>query len=227
MSIEFFCTGQVTSRHPVLLVCWCWHQSIMPMRHTWAWAAGLRPTVRLTVGNLLRTPCAGSAVSPPRTAPAVSLCAWAPSTRPLAQVCPSDTTLGVSAATAGALQPLQRARENRIRNGVIGAGQGEGVRGVGTVHRGKIIGNVVEAWEQRTVRELESARDPAHFDDFKVGDSVAVQFVNVWNRQKLAIFAGICIARRGGQVSAHERDEITMAQRPPFPFEADGRNQPV
>lgn len=76
------------------------------------------------------------------------------------------------------------------------------MRSVGSVHRGKIVGNVVEAWERRTVDEVKGTRDPANFDDFQVGDSVAVRFVNVWNTQKLATFSGICMARRGGLLAA-------------------------
>jgi hypothetical protein len=44
----------------------------------------------------------------------------------------------------------------------------EGTRSVGSVHRGKIMGNVVEAWESRAVQEIQEKRDPAHFDDFRV-----------------------------------------------------------
>ena len=47
-----------------------------------------------------------------------------------------------------------------------------GVRSVGTVHRGKIMGNVVEAWEKRTVEKIVETRDPAHFDDFRVSNSI-------------------------------------------------------
>lgn len=45
----------------------------------------------------------------------------------------------------------------------------EGARAVGSsVHRGKMVGNVVEAWERRGVEELQGTRDPANFDDFRV-----------------------------------------------------------
>lgn len=99
---------------------------------------------------------------------------------------------------AGAAQALALARSG----GSCGSRVAEGVRAVGSVHRGKIVGNVVEAWERRNVEELQGTRDPANFDDFSVGDSVAVRFVNVWNTQKLATFAGICVARRGGLIAA-------------------------
>lgn len=51
------------------------------------------------------------------------------------------------------------------------AASAAGVRSVGTVHRGKIMGNVVEAWEKRTVEKIVETRDPAHFDDFRVSCS--------------------------------------------------------
>jgi hypothetical protein len=65
---------------------------------------------------------------------------------------------------AGAAQALALARSG----GSCGSRVAEGVRAVGSVHRGKIVGNVVEAWERRNVEELQGTRDPANFDDFSV-----------------------------------------------------------
>lgn len=76
------------------------------------------------------------------------------------------TRFGASALTAATVQRAQGGS-----NAGIAASSGkaaEGVRSVGSVHRGKIVGNVVEAWERRTVDEVKGTRDPANFDDFQV-----------------------------------------------------------
>ena len=70
---------------------------------------------------------------------------------------------------AGAAQALQRNYPaGIICMGIGGSKPSQGVRSVGSVHRGKIIGNVVEAWERRAVEEVMGTRDPANFDDFQV-----------------------------------------------------------
>lgn len=122
---------------------------------------------------------------------------------------PSALTAGPAAAALASQRTLALGGGAAIgaggsRAGAVAAAAAAaaGLRSVGTVHRGKIIGNVMEAWERRTVDGIVEKRDPAHFDDFRVGDSVAVRFVNVWNPQKLATFSGICIARRGGILRA-------------------------
>jgi hypothetical protein len=50
-----------------------------------------------------------------------------------------------------------------------------GERSVGSVHRGKLRGNIREAWDHREIQRLTAARDPNMFDDFGVGDHVVVR----------------------------------------------------
>ena len=70
---------------------------------------------------------------------------------------------------AGAAQALQRIYPAGIMCTGMGASNpSQGVRSVGSVHRGKLVGNVVEAWERRAVEEVMGTRDPANFDDFQV-----------------------------------------------------------
>jgi hypothetical protein len=70
------------------------------------------------------------------------------------------------------MAPLDRVRAaSAAAAAAAAAAFASGVRSVGTVHRGKIMGNVVEAWEKRTVEKIVETRDPAHFDDFRVSCS--------------------------------------------------------
>ena len=71
---------------------------------------------------------------------------------------------GMLAATAGLTLTQAHAASGSSR-------AAEGARAVGSVHRGKIVGNVVEAWERRSMEEVQGARDPAYFDNFRVRHS--------------------------------------------------------
>ena len=73
---------------------------------------------------------------------------------------------GLLPAAAG--QALQRAGGSWVGIGAGSRTTVEGVRSVGSVHRGKIMGNVIEAWESRAVEEVQETREPANFDDFRV-----------------------------------------------------------
>ena len=66
-----------------------------------------------------------------------------------------------------AAQALQRAGGSWL-GGAGSSKAAEGVRSVGSVHRGKIMGTVIEAWESRAVEEVQETRDPANFDHFQV-----------------------------------------------------------
>ena len=100
--------------------------------------------------------------------------------------CAAAQLLRPSALTAGPAAAALASQQRTLALGggaAIGAGGSRagavaaaaaaaaGLRSVGTVHRGKIIGNVMEAWERRTVDGIVEKRDPAHFDDFRVSAS--------------------------------------------------------
>ena len=78
-------------------------------------------------------------------------------------------TFVAASASAGLLQPRFGTAALLPGAGIVSSSKAaEGVRSVGSVHRGKIVGNVVEAWERRTAEELQGTRDPANFDNFRV-----------------------------------------------------------
>jgi len=79
-------------------------------------------------------------------------------------------TFVAASASAGLLRPRFGTAALLPGAGIASSSSkaAEGVRSVGSVHRGKIVGNVVEAWERRTSEELQGTRDPANFDNFRV-----------------------------------------------------------
>eukprot|EP00292_Cryptomonas_paramecium_P020157 CAMPEP_0113696026 /NCGR_PEP_ID=MMETSP0038_2-20120614/21243_1 /TAXON_ID=2898 /ORGANISM="Cryptomonas paramecium" /LENGTH=176 /DNA_ID=CAMNT_0000618667 /DNA_START=35 /DNA_END=562 /DNA_ORIENTATION=- /assembly_acc=CAM_ASM_000170 len=71
-------------------------------------------------------------------------------------------------------------------------------RSVGSFQGKKLFGNVVEAWEKREISKVLENRNPAHFEEFHVGDTIAVRTINPYTPNKMMTFAGICIAIRNG-----------------------------
>ena len=72
------------------------------------------------------------------------------------------------------------------------------VRNVASFKGEKLFGNIVEAWEKREVAKVLQNRNPEHFEEFKVGDSIAIRSINPYNTKKLLTFSGVCIAIRNG-----------------------------
>jgi len=67
---------------------------------------------------------------------------------------------------------------------------------------GRMVGNMLEAWEKREVEKIVKTRNPKLYDDFEVGDFVVVRCLNPLQPTKYLTFGGVCLAKKNGLLSA-------------------------